>query len=193
MAGTLALGASLAACGTPAKDWVQVYGTLEHPNPSWWLVRPAGNARIARQTFAALTISTRGYRDVRLRVAVRTLRRLRSPAPNPWEVGWVLWDFTDKVHFYYVALKPNGWEIGKEDPAYPGAQRFLATGADPRFAPGHSYTVAVTQRGARLDVSADGKLLASIDDMQRPYLAGRIGLYSEDAEALFHVLSLSGS
>ena len=25
------------------------------------------------------------------------------------------------------ALKPNGLELGKEDPAYPGAQRFLVT------------------------------------------------------------------
>lgn len=59
--------------------------------------------------------------------------------PNPWEVGWLLWCFSpDPTHpydpsptsnsnfrFYAVVLKPNGWEVSKQDPAYPGGQRFL--------------------------------------------------------------------
>ena len=31
----------------------------------------------------------------------------------------MLWRFLDDNHFYYLVLKPNGWEIGKADPAYP--------------------------------------------------------------------------
>lgn len=59
--------------------------------------------------------------------------------PNPWEVGWLLWCFSpDPTHpydpsptsnsnfrFYALTLKPNGWEVSKQDPAYPGGQRFL--------------------------------------------------------------------
>ena len=41
-----------------------------------------------------------------------------------------MWDYTDNNHFSYLALKTNGWELGKRDPAYPGGQRFLATGSD---------------------------------------------------------------
>ena len=59
--------------------------------------------------------------------------------PNPWEVGWLLWCFSpDPTHpydpsptsnsnfrFYALTLKPNGWEVSKQDPSYKGGQRFL--------------------------------------------------------------------
>ena len=190
LAAIIAVG--LLACGKPSNRWVTVYGTLAHSASGAPLLRPAGQARAARQTFSALTVSTQSYTDVQLHVSVRTLRQLRTPMANPWEVGWVLWDFTDSRHFYYVALKPNGWEIGKEDPAYRGAQRFLATGPSPRFALGGWHAVTVSQHGAHLQVSAEGRLLASVTDRQRPYLAGRVGLYSEDAEALYSTLRING-
>lgn len=64
--------------------------------------------------------------------------------PNPWEVGWLLWCFSpDPTHpydpsptsnsnfrFYALALKPNGWEVSKQDPSYKGGQRFLKSNAD---------------------------------------------------------------
>lgn len=189
---TLTLAAALAGCGTPANRWRAIYGTLARPDGSSYLLRPAGRARAASETFSALSLSTRSYRDLRLALRVRTVRQLRTPSANPWEVGWVLWDFTDKSHFYYVALKPNGWELGKEDPAYPGSQRFLATGERPRFAAGAWHTVTVAQEGARLIVSADGAPLVSFTDSERPYLQGSVGLYSEDAEALYGALHLGG-
>lgn len=72
--------------------------------------------------------------------------------PNPWEVGWLLWCFSpDPTHpydpsptsnsnfrFYAVVLKPNGWEVSKQDPSYKGGQRFLKSNdaKDPcRFPP----------------------------------------------------------
>lgn len=89
-----------------------------------------------------------------------TTAQLRSPdntpptkdnpdsRPNPWEVGWLLWCFSpDPTHpydpsptsnsnfrFYALCLKANGWEVSKQDPAYPGGQRFLKsnTDTDPR-------------------------------------------------------------
>lgn len=74
--------------------------------------------------------------------------------PNPWEVGWLLWCFSpDPTHpydpsptsnsnfrFYALTLKPNGWEVSKQDPSYKGGQRFLKsnTDADPRKFPPHN-------------------------------------------------------
>lgn len=74
--------------------------------------------------------------------------------PNPWEVGWLLWCFSpDPTHpydpsptsnsnfrFYALTLKPNGWEVSKQDPSYKGGQRFLkSNGAkDPRKFPPHN-------------------------------------------------------
>lgn len=74
--------------------------------------------------------------------------------PNPWEVGWLLWCFSpDPTHpydpsptsnsnfrFYALVLKPNGWEVSKQDPSYKGGQRFLKsnTDTDPRKFPPHN-------------------------------------------------------
>lgn len=74
--------------------------------------------------------------------------------PNPWEVGWLLWCFSpDPTHpydpsptsnsnfrFYALCLKPNGWEVSKQDPSYQGGQRFLKsnTQEDPRRFPPHN-------------------------------------------------------
>lgn len=74
--------------------------------------------------------------------------------PNPWEVGWLLWCFSpDPTHpydpsptsnsnfrFYALCLKPNGWEVSKQDPSYKGGQRFLKsnTQEDPRKFPPHN-------------------------------------------------------
>lgn len=76
--------------------------------------------------------------------------------PNPWEVGWLLWCFSpDPTHpydpsptsnsnfrFYALVLKPNGWEVSKQDPSYKGGQRFLKsnTQEDPRTFPPHNTT-----------------------------------------------------
>lgn len=95
-----------------------------------------------------------------------TTAQLRSPdntpptpqnpdsRPNPWEVGWLLWCFSpDPTHpydpsptsnsnfrFYALCLKPNGWEVSKQDPSYQGGQRFLKSNAqeDPRKFPPHN-------------------------------------------------------
>lgn len=76
--------------------------------------------------------------------------------PNPWEVGWLLWCFSpDPTHpydpsptsnsnfrFYALTLKPNGWEVSKQDPSYKGGQRFLKSNdeKDPRKFPPHNTT-----------------------------------------------------
>ena len=138
------------------------------------------------ETHASLVTSTATFTDVNLTARMRTVRQLRTgDAPKPWETAWLLWNYTDNYHFYYIVLKPNGWELGKEDPAYPGAQRFLATGSDKTFPVGKWYTVNVVQVGNRMTVSVDGEELVSFTDNERPYRGGGIGLYNEDAEVAF--------
>jgi hypothetical protein len=136
-------------------------------------------------THAALVLSASRWRDFTAVIRVRTNRQLRRPHPNPWEVGWVLWHYVNDQRFYYVILKPNGWELGKEDPSYPGGQRFLVTKARPVFPPGRWYAIRVQQHGNVLQVNVDGHRLVRFVDTRHPYLAGRIGLYVEDASATF--------
>ena len=132
-------------------------------------------------THGALAVSVAEYGDVDFTVRQRTVSQLRRPEPNPWEVPWALWAHADDQHFYYVVLKPNGWELGKADPTYPGAQRFLATGAAPSFPVGPWHTVQVRQTGTTIEVWGDGHFLTRFTDRERPYLSGHLGLYSEDA------------
>ncbi len=113
---------------------------------------------------------------------IATTAQLRqNSAPNEWETAWIVWNYTDNQHFYYFIPKENGWELGKEDPAYPGAQRFLATGTTPTFALTDIKNFEVTQVGTTMTVSINGNRIVEFTDNERPYTSGRIGLYSEDA------------
>ncbi|XUL87492.1 calcium-binding protein [Streptomyces galilaeus] len=141
-------------------------------------------------THAGLVVSTASYGDVRYEARMRTVRQLRDPDPNPWEVPWLVWAYTDPEHFYYITLKPNGWELGKRDPGYPGGQRFLATGRT-KYPVGAWYRVRVQQDAAVLAVAVDGKSLVTFTDSERPYLQGRVGAYTEDASVKFEDLKAS--
>jgi hypothetical protein len=138
------------------------------------------------ETHACLVVSTGSYGDLMVTLRAKTVRQLRQNSPpNPWETAWVLWHYSDNQHFYYFALKTNGWEIGKEDPAYPGSQRHLATGSAPTFSLGRWYQVRVQQVGATTSVWVDDQEVVSFTDTERPYVAGAVGLYTEDAHARF--------
>jgi len=153
--------------------------------------RPA-EATWSGETHAGLVVGPSVSGDFNLNVSLATGAQLRTgSAPNPWEVAWVLWHYTDNSHFYYFVPKPNGWELGKADPAYPGAQRFLATGTTPTFPIGAWHRVTIAQSGQTITVSVDGVTLTTFTDNQRPYSSGQVGLYSEDAEAYFDDLTLT--
>jgi hypothetical protein len=143
----------------------------------------------ATETHAGLVVTRDFYHDVDYHVELRTTARLRRPAPNPWEVAWVVWSYTDEHHFYYLTLKSNGWELGKRDPAYPGGQRFLATGR-PVFPPGPWYQVSIAQRGATITAQVGGRRLTTLTDNERPYPTGAAGCYAEDAGAEFRSFSI---
>lgn len=137
------------------------------------------------QTSAALALSVEEFGDLEVSVRMRTHEQLRRPAANPWEVAWLVWHYTDDQHFYYVALKPNGWELGKAHPDHPGAQQFLATGPTPTFPAGPWHDVRVRQVGGHIQVSAGADLLVDFVDGEAPYLHGSVGLYTEDADVEF--------
>lgn len=144
------------------------------------------------ETHANLIVSELSYRNVDYSARMETLYQLRvNDRPNPWEVGWLIWNYSDPQHFNYVALKPNGWEVGKADPQYPGNQRFLATGADV-FPVGHSHNVRVAHRDNSFQIWVDGRLLTSQTDAERPYSVGSVGVYAEDAVVKFDQLTVSG-
>jgi hypothetical protein len=138
-------------------------------------------ATLDDETHAALVVTQARYAAFDAEFRLVTKLQLRPLAPNPWEVAWIVWHYRDDDHFYSFVAKPNGWELGKEDPAYPGAQRYLATGDAPRFAVGVPYRIRVRADGARMEVSVDGVPIVTFTDTERPYRAGRLGVYCEDS------------
>jgi cellulose synthase/poly-beta-1,6-N-acetylglucosamine synthase-like glycosyltransferase len=151
--------------------------------------------RTPQVTHAALVVSTDWYSDFAATVRLRTLRQLRNgPAghPHQWEVAWLIWHYDSNQRFYALTLEANGWVLSKQDPAYPGGERFLASGPTPRFRVGAWHRVGVVQVGDQITVTADGRPLSQFTDTQRPYLNGAFGVYSEDAAAQFTGIRLRG-
>jgi hypothetical protein len=183
------------ADGTRHGGWIAVYNgygrTGVGVDGSRVLTESPRRSVTPGETHAGLVTTRASYGDTVASVRVRTVKQLRLLAPNPWEVGWVLWHYTDDTHFYYLVLKPNGWELGKEDPAYPGAQRYLATGSAARFRIGVWHTFRIRQVGATMTVWGDGLRLATVTDRQRPYVSGRLGLYDEDSSVHFDAVRIT--
>lgn len=137
-------------------------------------------------THACLVHTERKFGDkVDFEITVETEKQIREGEPNPWEVGWVLWSYENNNRFYALALKPNGWELSKQDSAYPGAQRFLASGDEPTFPLNQEHKVHVIHEGNTMRFFANGQQLGEFTDHERPYIGGSIGLYTEDARVTF--------
>jgi hypothetical protein len=136
-------------------------------------------------THAAMLITSEIYHGhISFGGRVPTVKHIRiGSQPNPWECAWLVWNYTDDEHFYYIAIKPTGWELGKRDPAYPGGQRFLASG-EGEFPIGVWHSFMITQENDRIAIRLNDVDVASYTDTERPYLQGKLGLYSEDAEVL---------
>ena len=171
--------------------WMSLYGgygctQIAPINGNYTLVERPYISTNPDETHASLVTGPKFTGDINYKVWVYTNKQLRiSSAPNPWEVAWVVWNYTDDDHFYYFVPKPNGWELGKEDPAYPGSQRYLKTGTNYKFPIGKWYKVRIIQTNATIQVFVNDILITTYTDTQRPYKAGKIGMYNEDAEVYF--------
>jgi hypothetical protein len=151
-----------------------------------WLHENARESTEPDVTHAILVTGPALSLPLRFSARVKTVEQLRGGSPpNAWEVGWLVWDYRDRRHFYYFIPRADGWELGKRDPAYPEGQRYLASGKSPRFPFGTWASIRILQDGASLAVEANGARVARFTDRERPYLGGRIGLYTEDAHAHF--------
>jgi hypothetical protein len=144
----------------------------------------------ADETYSSLVRTRRTFRDVDFTVRLLTRAQLRTPVPNPWEVAWVLWRYTDNQHFYSFIVKPNGWELAKQDVAYRGSQRFLAYTYAASFPVGRPYLVRVRHVGNAITVWVDGVRAVRFLDRERPYRSGSIALYAEDSSVRYGPVEL---
>jgi hypothetical protein len=181
---------------SPAGDAIVARRRVPGPAPGDRLIQmqPMAATR-PDETHAFLAVSRQAFgADAPFRFAgqMRTVAQLRTPAPNAWEVAWLVWNFADNDHLYYFVLKPNGWEIGKRDPRYrvPGVndgQKIIATGESARLKMGQWVAFDLRVDGAEADISIDGRFVTRFRDTDpAPLLAGRVGLYGEDAVCQWH-------
>lgn len=142
-------------------------------------------------TSATLVVSTESFSDVKFGAGFKTIEQLRSGVEaNTWETAWAIFGYQDPSSFYYLALKTNGWELGKSDDSYPaglagGGQRFLATGDLPKLPVGEEHSFYIEQSGNAIKVYIDNQLVTSFTDNERPLLSGKVGFYTEDAKVAF--------
>jgi 1,2-diacylglycerol 3-beta-glucosyltransferase len=190
-AAAVVTAAGLGGHGRAPGPWHVVFtghGKVTGTTPGHAIQLAPEQATTPGTTHAALVVSTRKYGDFTASLTMRTVRQLRqgaAGAPHPWEAGWVLWHYTSNRSFYALTLEQHGWVLSKQDPAYRGDERFLASGRTPGFPVGRAHRVQITQTGATITIRADGHLLTRFTDTRRPYLTGSLGLYCEDSVARF--------
>lgn len=194
-AGARSATAGLYSDGDVVGNWEVVfagYGSVRAVGAGSSFTLTPAVAASPTETHSALVVSRSAYSaSARYSTRVTTKQQLRvgSP-PNPWETGWLVFNYTDNEHFYYLALKTNGWELGKRDPSYPGGQRFLATGTAPSATLDRANQAVIRTSGPTINVAIDGRSVANFTDSQRPYLGGSYGFYSEDARVVFDRISV---
>ena len=133
-----------------------------------------------------------------LSARLRTVEQLRDPSPNPWESAWLVWAVRQGpsgVEMEYLAVKPNGLELGIVDLTprepgapcawpdlsgclHPGGQRFIATTGD-GVPVGEWAEVEVRREAGSCTVLVGG--VTAIEVAMPAMPAGRVGVYSEDA------------
>jgi hypothetical protein len=176
------------ADGSSFGSWVSVFAgygcnsIVSLPEGKALSLKPKASTT-SSETHAGLAVGPSFSGNYSFETQLKTQSQLRrGTAPNPWEVAWVVWDYTDNTHFYYFIAKPNGWELGKEDPAYPGAQRFLAAGSSPSYPIGQWLNFKIVQSSNTITVYVNGVQITKFTDSERPYSSGKIGFYSEDSQ-----------
>jgi len=141
------------------------------------------------ETHSSLITTKRTWKDATIGFSTTTLKQLRqTTAPNTWEVGWVLFHFTDLENYYWFMLKTNGFELGKKQGS--DTQQFLVSGDLPAIAVGQQRRIQVKTLGPRIQVFVDGAKLVDYVD-PHPLKAGSVGLYEEDAQVRFNSFSVN--
>ncbi len=156
---------------------------------TWVVVEPAvadGNTHSALVTG---DIRASGNSELNFEVVLKTHEQLRiGDEPNPWEVAWVVWHYEDNDNFYYVIPKPNGFELGKRDPNYPGGQRFLATSGATLFPINEWYRVQIRQTTDNtISAWVNGELIVEFKDEENPLTFGKRAVYAEDSRATYFI------
>ncbi|TVP39466.1 family 16 glycoside hydrolase [Candidatus Nitrosocosmicus arcticus] len=188
---------------SPNGEWKNVYsglGSTGVKNVDWrsvFYLSPKASTSPS-ETHAALVESTDKFCNFNMKVDMNTVKQLRQNSPdNTWEVGWLFFRYSDTFHYYWLAVKPNGIELGKKDcgsctnPV--DGQKFLVTKSTPTLKMNTWNKITVDMVGNQIKVYFNGNLVINyIDKTMSPKLAsGSLAMYSEDAYVLYNNMDVS--
>lgn len=158
--------------GKKFADWELVYGNAS-------VASNGGNKTLnlsskPGQDSASLILGKTLDKDFTYSGTINSLTQL-SATPKNWETEWIVWNYTDSNHFYYLAPRENGWVLAKRN-GNPNNPEILATGAD-AFPANSPKNFKIERKGNTFEVTINGKKLASVTD-NSPINQGQIGLYT---------------
>ena len=158
--------------GKKFADWELVYGNAS-------VASNGGNKTLnlsskPGQDSASLILGKTLDKDFTYSGTINSLTQL-SATPKNWETEWIVWNYTDSNHFYYLAPRENGWVLAKRN-GNPNNPEILATGAD-AFPANSPKNFKIEREGNVFEVTVNGKKLASVTD-NSPINQGQIGLYT---------------
>ena len=158
--------------GKKFADWELVYGNAS-------VASNGGNKTLnlsskPGQDSASLMLGKTLDKDFTYSSTINSLTQL-SATPKNWETEWIVWNYTDSNHFYYLAPRENGWVLAKRN-GNPNNPEILATGTD-AFPANSPKNFKIERKGNTFEVTVNGKKLASVTD-NSPINQGRIGLYT---------------
>jgi hypothetical protein len=149
-------------------------------------------------THAGLVLTTpHDYKNFHLSLDLKTREQLRTLSPpNTWETAWIMFDYLDDWHHYYLIPKPNGIELGKKDnDIHLEKQIDLISFDDPKSSIGSWQHIDLfVEENHIVAFVNSSKVLDYVDTSMNNNKFGRggaIGLYCEDAEVLFDNVQIS--
>jgi hypothetical protein len=166
-------------------------------NGTFYQMYPAPSTSIT-ETHATLVRSKDKFSNFIMVADVRTDEQLRQDSkPNPWEVAWIFFRYTDTFHYYWFSLKPNGFELGKKDcnsctdPIK--GQNILFTGPLPTLKIDYWSQWTIDVKNNHIMISIDGNKIIDFTDvnMSKVLSNGQLAMYTEDAKVSFDNFYLS--
>lgn len=205
--GTWSVGSTHTCTDSWYVDWNDSGSTkIVNQSGSNYLQEQPQTATSSGQSYSALVTSSNSVSNpLYIHNEYQTNQQLRTgSSPNPWEVGWTLFDLNKDSNgiytFYYVLLKPNGWEIGKDyDNNGVQAQQFLASGTNYTYPVGNWDEITVNNFSygsgtesftvQAIDTNGDNTwhTLATVTDSgthTAPFTSGTVGVYCEDSQII---------
>jgi hypothetical protein len=143
------------------------------------------------ESHSALVQSILKCSDFTLDTNIRTVKQLRQiTTPNPWEVGQLLFRYTNDANYYVFILKTNGFEFNR---VYGGVEKYLVNKTTPKLTMNTWNHVQVSAVGNHFKIWLDGILIVDYVDSSMPakLASGSVVMYGEDSQVNFGNMNIN--